>query len=1364
MCRLVDPQVRQLLGTAPLDASSGQDLARGAAANAKVRPLPMIGSCSCCTELVKYLVPSIPFVPWPAFSCKGFLPGCPQAQTLTFKQACSVCDSEHIAQSSVCSYTLLQPTWAFGCCRVDLDFFPCGRSFCCYPPGMPWIQQLTDGSAIFMGPWPCHPLEAFELLYLTFSWGSVISQVSSVPLLVRPLQRHVCSAVFCLPGCSPSQRLIPFPRFPSMVQPGGPCTQLAPKRRIGGSGTSASFLYDSDWFMLCVAARLIIPFFISLLLLQLVILSQMLFLRIPKPFSSARRDADHHLSFYPTSLALCWNVGTAAAARPAGLDWRPVRLRTRRKTHSASTGIGPWQRLGVILFGFAQLPTCVWAAPEGFADALHAAQNLLEGIPDPMNPDQPPQADRHPASAGPLPEDAPPDARQTPKHCVILQFGFPAQHLLVYEQLPCSEQAFIQGATDLQASSMDDHTLHPTEPQIADGLATLVAVPNWMHNTDKTVYVLDFSFWNGPVYAVADWRFVTLSSLAADARRFCPVPWQVSIGRHDVPFPADGHIFAVPGDVFRFTPQGHPAEPRPFLRQMVADAKLWSDNPPSIPRELTSHRWLALRSHVTRTPTYDGASQQELLQVVATSCHSEVNELDFGLPLKDSSLATLVYHGYDIRGVVAAEPCSISGHRLGSFVFIDPRLLGLAPSFRFCPAGWVDLTFFISFLDLKIPQGYELAASGVPLAEDRVQVTDCCTMQLRFVPSGVSVCSAPHRRSSSNLADFGLSPDAPEPAGAHQAIPTQFPGPAATDTPDPEVVLGVATPPLRDDHMSQCSFLIFSVDFQPETITLDLALPCQLEDVMQKLADARDSDVAVYFDNLVPAYPQPDDSFGAVLALPEWFQHDAIVLVDARSIDGRMFAAVFRGRLNRSSILLHLQIEDKPDLLVFSRGALLDADSWFSFQSGETVLIVLQGFHPIPHLQLEDMLQQPQSWDDSLPVLEGPHFPLFLVLSDGGQHQVPVDVEQVRSFADFQQHTSQVLQFSSEHPVFCSSVPRIRDLAVYGHFCKAVLVATERVQRLPMPPSRLSLYTPIVFLDCRRMLQGFTWLAADQGLVDLDRLIAQYQANAPTGYCPNVRGADTEMHFGRPYLRVVYSTLLTVTFVADMPSSDEDASSDAFHDESSAESSDGDTPDTPQEPESGDTRNAMTSSHDLRDRSRSPRPRDHQADGASDEHVRNSCPAKLSISPPIELSADKWTSGSIAIDLTLCPPPGTVFKHCLPTGFLGHDADWFRWDVLDSVTSAPSDPELKAEHSMRPCEGCPSSVEILYGPHWRAVANSCLSLKRISDHRKHTSSPSDAPPGAWDTPGGTSLLSLSLRQAPVTQTVRIALKLTRSPH
>ena len=85
MCRLVDPQVRQLLGTAPLDASSGQDLARGAAANAKVRPLPMIGSCSCCTELVKYLVPSIPFVPWPAFSCKGFLPGCPQAQTLTFK-------------------------------------------------------------------------------------------------------------------------------------------------------------------------------------------------------------------------------------------------------------------------------------------------------------------------------------------------------------------------------------------------------------------------------------------------------------------------------------------------------------------------------------------------------------------------------------------------------------------------------------------------------------------------------------------------------------------------------------------------------------------------------------------------------------------------------------------------------------------------------------------------------------------------------------------------------------------------------------------------------------------------------------------------------------------------------------------------------------------------------------------------------------------------------------------------------------------------------------------------------------------------------------------------------------------------------
>ena len=393
-----------------------------------------------------------------------------------------------------------------------------------------------------------------------------------------PPRCHVDCWVFSSRGCPPSPRIFNPADLSSEVRSARPRALLAPKRRIGGSGTSASFLRTLPLSLYLGAANLVVSFFLSLLLMQLLALCKMFLLRTPGPMSPIRRAANPVFQFYPWRLVLCWDIGSAKATRPAVLDWRPTHSSKGRKIYRGTSGVNLFLRLGVLLLGCAHLPHCVWAAPTGFTAALHAAHEVIEGLPDPLPPDLNMPADVPISHARQMQDDARSAERQLPKHCVIFQAGFPAQHLLVYERLPCPEQAFIRGAAELQTSSMDDHTLHPTEPQITPGLATLVAVPNWMHNTDQTVYVLDFSFWDGPVFAVADWRFVTVNSLAAAARRFCPVPWQVRIGRHDVPFPVDGHIFAVPGDVFRFTPQGHPTSPRPSLQHMLDDASAWNDN------------------------------------------------------------------------------------------------------------------------------------------------------------------------------------------------------------------------------------------------------------------------------------------------------------------------------------------------------------------------------------------------------------------------------------------------------------------------------------------------------------------------------------------------------------------------------------------------------------------------------------------------------------------------------------------------------------------------------------------------------------------------------------------------------------------
>ena len=974
-----------------------------------------------------------------------------------------------------------------------------------------------------------------------------------------------------------------------------PGSRGAHKRRIGGSGPSALDPYhcnssiselhldECPWGSLCyihfflsLLAGLWVPFFSSLALLSLGALCRLPLTALPGLPHSVRRL----LSTSPSPGWACvirgWDVGNVGCDRATVLLWDPIPTpkKGRRHGRECHCRLPLCTRLLMVFLGFAHLPQCVWATPEEHANAVRTIQAFLHHFPDQLRDGvnlsrgSRTVAERT-APVGPM--------KGLPKHCIILQADFPVQHVLVYQDMPCSVPAFIQGAVDLQAPCMTDHTLHPTEPQIVPGLASLVAVPDWMHNTDKTVYVLDFSFWDGPVFAVIDWRYINLTSFAALARKYSPVPWQVTHGRGDLVLLPGMSIFAIPGDVFRFSPLGHPTSPRPTLEQFLAEEDQWDANP-AIPREIARHNWLLLRSHVTRTPIYAGESHDELLRVAAESCHSEVGELDFCSPFEDGPLRDLVFQGQLIRGVLAAEPRASGSRRMGAFVFVDSRLLGLPPSFRYCPAGWVDLTYFTAFLALRPPEGYKLTALGVPFEGDRVLVSDRCTLQLRYVHVEPEASLAAPTQAARGFADFGLTPDVPPPVALRRDIPTPF---VREDRPppDPEEALAVVVPDEQETQVPQCCFLILAVDFRPEVVSVDLQLPCDVEEALQRVAESRTADHAVYLDNLQPASPQPDEAFGVLLALPDWPIASAIVVIDARAVDGRLFAHAVRGRFNRQSLLAQLGIEDCLGLRVYLQGAALDDATWYAFQTGETILFKLRDEPPPPPAHLDDMLMDGHDWGDHCPSYEGPHFPAFRVLSDGGQHMILVDVDRVRNFADFQQVVRDQLRLRSEQPVICSSVPRVTDLAVLGQSCKAILVASERVLRLPMPPGRLSLYTPIVFVDCRCIIRGFSWLAAASGLVDLERLVASFRDDVPVGYCPEVKGAATELHLDRPYLRVSYGTLLSVTFVLEAKDSEETSSAPSSNDSSQ---------EAPREDDPQDAAPSREPPTERRERSRSP--------------------------------------------------------------------------------------------------------------------------------------------------------------------------------
>ena len=98
---------------------------------------------------------------------------------------------------------------------------------------------------------------------------------------------------------------------------------------------------------------------------------------------------------------------------------------------------------------------------------------------------------------------------------------------------------------------------------------------------------------------------------------------------------------------------------------------------------------------------------------------------------------------------------------------------------------------------------------------------------------------------------------------------------------------------------------------------------------------------------------------------------------------GRLFSVVFHGRLNRTSILLHLQIPDLPGLQVFRGALLIDPGVWLDFEHGDTVFIRPAGRVATPIVTLAQMLQDAFDWTTPSPIFSGPHFPAFQVLSDG---------------------------------------------------------------------------------------------------------------------------------------------------------------------------------------------------------------------------------------------------------------------------------------------------------------------------------------------------------------------------------------------
>ncbi|CAE7492062.1 ANKRD52, partial [Symbiodinium sp. KB8] len=480
--------------------------------------------------------------------------------------------------------------------------------------------------------------------------------------------------------------------------------------------------------------------------------------------------------------------------------------------------------------------------------------------------------------------------------------------------------------------------------------------------------------------------------------------------------------------------------------------------------------------------------------------------------------------------------------------FLDLRPLGIAPRLVVLAQPNPDLPDILGAADVEFPAGL----CGVLLSNrlyGSLQI-----LRIGWAPDlATAVCdrlSSPNGQAQPTPVTASASPSGPSaadgsfpfgPGHAGQAIPHNAPTDVrpADDPPTAHAALNLASPDAELVEIVTATFVVFSPRFRYEVVRLELSQDCEVEQALVEVSEARRSDVSVAFDCLLEVDPQPDLSFASVLAVPVWAACK-ICLVDTRAIDGRLYSQQFTDELNRSSILLQIEVPDLPGTRVFLAGRELAAAGLHSIPHGGLLLVVPSTVRLGPRFQLSQLLTGLAEWDAPCPFLDAGTSTEFLMLSDGLPRILPVDLDGITTSAKFKLMASEAFRYSVDATTICPTIPRISDLVHLGRMCQAVIAATERICRIPVPPGRLMVRQHIAFLDRRLLLEDVTWLLAPHGVLEVSHLEKDYLERAPFGHSLSITVGRRETRGYREFIHVAHGEVLGMRFVEDLPADEVD--------------------------------------------------------------------------------------------------------------------------------------------------------------------------------------------------------------------------------
>ena len=141
----------------------------------------------------------------------------------------------------------------------------------------------------------------------------------------------------------------------------------------------------------------------------------------------------------------------------------------------------------------------------------------------------------------------------------------------------------------------------------------------------------------------------------------------------------------------------------------------------------------------------------------------------------------------------------------------------------------------------------------------------------------------------------------------------------------------------------------------------------------------------------------------------------------------------------------------------------------------------------------------------------------FMLLTDA----MPVRMDASHTTRDsFRQDVATTLRADLAALAIQPSLPNIGDFEALGRQCRSVLVATERLPTIPVPPGLPRVPRHICFVDQRPLLRGIRWVFAERGRLSLAELLRPLEPFIPDGHTINVLGGSREHGWDGTWLEI----------------------------------------------------------------------------------------------------------------------------------------------------------------------------------------------------------------------------------------------------